>query len=102
MNEELNLDEAQVSRILHFVTPNGKCRPAVVVENWPGAKPGLVNLQVATDGSNDGMYGQEIVDGKVHVILTRHETSVEPNHKVRKPRTWHWPRECAHMVNPDA
>lgn len=88
--EEINVDEATVGRILHFVMAKGErvtCRPALVVEDWPNqGKPGYVNLAVFPDGSND----------KVDKMVLW-ETSVLPNHAVRAARTWHWPRECNHM-----
>lgn len=92
MNEEFNVDEAQIGRVLHFVVPdtNGtKCRPAIVVEDWPkSGRPGYVNLQVLTDGKNDG---------KDNVVW---ETSVLPNHAARAMRSWHWPRECGKLESP--
>lgn len=109
-DQEFNVDEAQVGRILHFVTREGNCRPALVVNDWPGAgRPGYVNLVVFPDGSNDRDrdYG---IDKHVHKLeedkrtdianmplLTRWETSVHPNHAVRAVGFWHWPRECKNL-----
>lgn len=125
-DQELNVDVAQVGRILHFVIENGwglKCRPAIVVEDWPGqGKPGYVNLVVYTDGKNDGAYGTDKhyhqyqrYDPAVQAdpyqaptyevndsLLTRWETSVMPNHAVKAKGTWHWPRECQSMHEPKA
>lgn len=67
-------------RIVHFVAPNGKHRPAIVVHVWSVDKPGYVQLQVFTDGSNDGEWGKPGV-----VWETSVDYSEEP-----KPRTWHW------------
>lgn len=67
-----------IGRMVHFVMPDGKHRPATVVEDWGG---GLhVNLQVFTDGTNDG----------ADTPLTLWETSVEYSESPQ-PRTWHWP-----------
>lgn len=101
MNEEItNVDQAQVSRNLHYVLDNGvstRCRPAMVVENWPGSSPpGLVNLVVFPDGSNDGRGFLSASQ----FILPIWKTSVPPNHAIKANRTWHWPRECDHMQEP--
>lgn len=129
MNENQDsVDNAEIGRILHFVLdkyPNpNKCRPAIVVEDWPGnGRTGLVNIAVFTDGSNDGKYG---VDDHTHQIpglfriedativeklpyktdkanlplMVGWETSVLPNHAVKAVRTWHWPRECKSLHEP--
>ena len=119
MNEEINVDEAQIGRVLHFVIDKSgrpQCRPALVVEDWPSqGKPGYVNLVVFPDGSNDGKWG---IDNHAHQLgkteegasvvtlgtnvplLTRWETSVLPNHAVRAVRSWHWPRECIRLEQP--
>jgi hypothetical protein len=43
-------------RMVHFVMPDGEHRPAVIVRVWhfSGVCDGHVNLQVFTDGTNDG------------------------------------------------
>lgn len=132
MNDQeiTNVDQAQVARNLHFVIDNGhglKCRPAMVVEDWPDSgRTGYVNLVVFPDGTNDGKYGTDDHGHRVGPfrsseegnritadfpdktdranvpLLTRWETSVLPNHAVRAHRTWHWPRECQHMNAPEA
>lgn len=122
MNENFDsLDEIQISRIVHFVIPSGKCRPAIVTEDWKeSGKPGYCNLVVFPDGSNDGKYGvddhthqyvieEDITSGKPVwdstkkanlPLLTGWETSVHPNHAVRAVRTWHWGRECNKLHKP--
>lgn len=118
--QEQNVDEAQIGRVLHYILENGKCRPALVLEDWGGT--GTVNLIVFPDGSNDG---KEAIDnhqhnyeapgllaptiGGPHVPNTARsgpanaplvgiwKTSVKPEHKVKKSGSWHWPRECAGM-----
>lgn len=123
MNENQDaLDDIQISRVVHFVIPSGKCRPAIVVEDWPGSgKPGYVNLVVFPDGSNDGKYGaddhthqyaeQVLIGGKSLnnstdranlPLLVGWETSVLPNHAVRAIRTWHWGRECSKLHKPQS
>ena len=126
MNENQDsVDNAEIVRLLHFVLdkypyPN-KCRPAMVVEDWPGKGPsGLVNLIVFPDGTNDGAYGTDKhyhqyqrYDPQVNAdiyqaptyeantsLLVRWETSVLPNHSVRAVRSWHWPRECKSLHEP--
>lgn len=117
MNENQDsVDNAEIVRLLHFVLdkypyPN-KCRPAMVVEDWPGKGPsGLVNLVVFPDGTNDGAYGVDKHDhssvgmatrtGVANTsLLVRWETSVLPNHSVKAVRSWHWPRECKNLKEP--
>ena len=67
-------------RMVHFVMPNGKHRPAIVVEPWGGL--GAVNLQVFPDGSNDGA-GVANVEWRTSVKYDNSETP--------EPGTWHWP-----------
>jgi hypothetical protein len=75
-----------VGRIVHYILPDGPSkgehRPAIVVYVWPESSyPGgdTVQLQVFTDGSNDGaIYESGIV----------WQTSV---HEGTDPCTWHWP-----------
>jgi hypothetical protein len=70
-------------RIVHYVLadgPNaGQHRAAMVVRIWD-QRQGYVNLQVFSDGSNDG--GQ-YANAPVWV------TSVQYSEEA-KPRTWHW------------
>lgn len=114
-NENNGLDlNASVGRVLHFVIENRhgiRCRPAVVVEDWPeSGKPGYVNLQVFTDGSNDGHYGLDDHEHGMSIgprtekanetLSTRWETSVLPNHAVKAVRSWHWPRLCSGLEQP--
>lgn len=70
-------------RIVHFVTEWGEHRPAIVVKVWrdlQGSPPGYSNLQVFSDGSNDGDWGRPNVVWETAVSF-----SEEP-----KPHTWHW------------
>ena len=69
-----------IGRVVHFVMPNGEHRPAFVVKIWD-QQYGTVNLQVFTDGSNDGSeYSDGIFWG----------TSV-PHNPDPMPYSWHWP-----------
>lgn len=96
---ELNNDEITIARTVHFVIEQHgrlRCRPAVVVEDWPeSGRPGYVNIQVFTDNTNDMPYGA--ANGYSGI---QWETSVLPNHAFRAHRSWHWPRECQEMQNP--
>lgn len=69
-----------ISRIVHFVLPSGKHRPAIVVEDW-GGKSMNPNLQVFVDGTNDTGIDSN------HVIW---RTSV-PYDELGRINTWHWP-----------
>jgi len=66
-------------RIVHFVLENGQHRPAIVVKVW-NKSTGYVNLQVFTDGGNDG---EQYASGQYWA------TSVMPS-ETHEPRTWHW------------
>lgn len=70
-------------RMVHFVLPDGRSagehRPAVVVRVWNKAT-GYVNLQVLTDGSNDG---------DLYAAGVYWATSVTYS-EGKEPRTWHW------------
>jgi hypothetical protein len=68
---------ATVGRIVHFVMPDGRHRPAIVVEEFGG---GTVNLQVFTDGANDG-HGEGML----------WKTSVGQDDETTRPGSWHWP-----------
>lgn len=69
-----------IGRTVHFVLdsgPNkGEDRPAVIVRVWTDE---LVNLQVITDGPNDGL----------DAIVWK--TSIQFSEDTSKTPTWHWP-----------
>lgn len=72
-------------RIAHYVLPDGlsagEHRPAIVVRVWDRTGPyGTSNLQVFTDGVNDG---PQYASGVVWKTSIMH--SEEP-----KANTWHW------------
>ncbi|MEA2722608.1 MAG: hypothetical protein QOH59_379 [Gemmatimonadales bacterium] len=75
-----------IGRQVHYVLPDGphagEHRPATIVRVWSGT---MVNLQVLSDGSNDG---QGYEHGLVWV------TSVDYSDDPR-PRSWHWPEFVA-------
>ncbi len=81
------MDGLTEGRIVHFVMENGKHRPAVVVETWQHVpsyqEEGVVNLQVFTDGTNDGY------DDHRNAAGIRWETSVHYS-EGKEARTWHW------------
>lgn len=70
-------------RMVHYVLPDGRSsgehRPAIVVKVWNKAT-GYVNLQVITDGSNDG----DPYAAGIHWA-----TSISYS-EGKEPRTWHW------------
>ena len=82
-------------RIVHYIKPDWDTKgpgdfvegqeyrhlPAIIVRVWDKER-GYVNLQVFTDGSNDGYNGNV-------VWKTSIEYSEEP-----KPNTWHWPERA--------
>lgn len=72
-------------RIVHFVAPNGQHRPAIVVRVWDKIA-GYVQLQVFTDGSNDGEWGKP---GVVWETSVNYAEPTADDESV-KLRTWHW------------
>ncbi len=93
-----------VGRIVHYVlewgTSKGEHRPAIVVRDWK-QENGLVQLQVFTDGWNDGFKSTHLVQvGEQHVegmlgidqnVIWR--TSVHYD-EAKEPGTWHWPERA--------
>jgi hypothetical protein len=78
------MDGLTEGRIVHFVMPDGQHRPAIVVRVWRDiAEPceGYVNLQVFTDGRNDGEQFESGISW---------QTSICYDDEEKKPRTWHW------------
>jgi hypothetical protein len=78
-----------IGRVVHFVLDTGRNagqhRPAMIVQIWgdPQNPAPYVQLQVFTDGQNDG---DEYASGMVW------RTSVQPDHSASPAhRTWHWP-----------
>jgi hypothetical protein len=83
-------------RIVHFVMPDGKHAPAMIVKVW-NQDSGMSNLQVFTDGSNAlphtpeekekfGNFGidlKEVSHG--HIWMTSRLYS-----DYQEPGTWHW------------
>ena len=80
-----------VGRIVHYVLPSGPSkgdhRPAMVTRVWQpgGCIEGICQLQVFTDGSNDGLANVEW-----RTSVRHHEPPIgsgEPH----ELNTWHWP-----------
>ena len=69
-------------RMVHFVLPNGEHRPAVIVRVWhvTGVCDGYVNLQVFTDGTNDGQENAAGIAWKTSVCYDENKSV----------GTWHW------------
>ena len=74
------MDGLTEGRMCHFVMPDGQHRPAVVVRVWgnPEHCEGYVNLQVFTDGKNDGAENVEW------------QPSICYDDETKAPGTWHW------------
>jgi hypothetical protein len=90
--KQQNPVKPSVGRIVHYVLAEedgvintgyhpqaGEHRPAIIVRLWPCAA--TVQLQVFTDGRNDGLDG-----GNVFWATSRAQDEAE-----KKPGTWHWP-----------
>lgn len=93
-----NAEGVIVGDTVHYVMPNGKHRPAIVVEVWKQLagiheglpiEGGIVNLQVFTDSSNDqdmsqsSGFNERVASGLLWATSVRHS----PEHI---PGTWHW------------
>jgi len=89
-----------IGRIVHYVLPNGKHRPAIIVEVWPEEFPNNpeektgLNLQVFLDGTNDNAL-YEGIDPEIPYTQrshhgTRWATSAAYSSSLT-PHTWHWP-----------
>jgi hypothetical protein len=87
-----------VGDTVRYVMPNGKHRPAVVVEVWSQLtgvheglpiEGGLCNLQVFTDSSNDqdetqsSGYNERVASGLLWATSVRYSED-------HVPGTWHW------------
>lgn len=78
-----------VGRIVHYVLPDGRSaghtRPAIVVRVWGGTDGGhdmpLIQLQVFTDGRNDG---DEYASGIAWKTSVHYDADGAPG-------TWRWP-----------
>lgn len=74
-----------VGRIVHFVLDSGQSkgqhRPAIVVNDWNGST--RINLQVFTDGENDGQLYKSGIYWATSVPYA------DPSEN--KPFSWHWP-----------
>ena len=89
-----------VGCIVHYTLKSGHVRPAIVVHCWDGNPnvsypPGVVQLQVFVDGSNDGesRYGDDSgifpEEGRAGLAW---RTSVHPSESGNpEPGRWHWP-----------
>ena len=93
-------------RIVHYVLPNGRSkgehRPAIIVKVWESHRAqGTVNMQVFTDGENDGLehHSSVRVPGNDEPIALRKSantvwgTSVHYS-ETKEPGTWHWPEKA--------
>lgn len=85
-------------RIVHYVLESGRNkgehRPAIVVRDWKQSN-GLVQLQVFTDGMNDGFKESHLVsigEEGASVVASQNimwRTSVHYSED-KEPGTWHW------------
>ena len=93
------MDGLTEGRIVHYVLESGRNkgehRPAIVVRDWK-QENGLVQLQVFTDGHNDGfenMVAGMQSNGEAVSLRwsanTLWRTSVHYS-EAKEPGTWHW------------
>src|SRR5215472_9688202 len=72
-----------IGRLVHYIMPtSGRHRPAIVVEVFGERPDGLCNLQVFTDGTNDGFASH---------AGTLWATSIHRDDTMTRHGTWHWP-----------
>lgn len=79
-----------ISRIVHYILPNGEHRPAMIVRHWGGDAPGeetSVQLAVFIDGTNDNAAVAVVERGSM--VIWR--TSVVQDPTATQPGTWHEP-----------
>lgn len=74
-------------RIVHYIMPGGKHRPAIIV-NVHDQETGSVNLQVFLDNLNDNA-GMDF-NVSQHEAGLRWITSVLPDQDGKQDDTWHW------------
>jgi hypothetical protein len=88
----MELQKPSVGRIVHYSMPDGRsvgqARPAMIVRVWDGASDyvpeghvPMVQLQVFTDGSNDG---DDYAAGLAWKTSVHYDAE-------GKPGTWRWP-----------
>jgi hypothetical protein len=95
--------QPSINRVVRYVTPTGKIRPAMVVEvnkpstlecPPPGSPPvqRTVNLQVFTDGTNDHEWiGTGTIPSLVWVKAVPYCAQGTTDGESHVPETWHWP-----------
>lgn len=94
----VNMDGLIEGRVVHYVLESGRSkgahRPAIVVRDWKQENE-LVQLQVFTDGSNDGFEVTHLINAGGHeaiIKITQNSiwrTSVHYSED-KEPGTWHW------------
>lgn len=90
------MDGLVEGRIVHFVMPDGKHSPAMIVKVW-NQDSGMSNLQVFTDGPNALPYTPEEKVQFENFGIDLHQvshghiwmTSRSYSEKM-EPGTWHW------------
>lgn len=93
------MDGLTEGRIVHYVLEDvphkGEHRPAIVVRDWK-QENGLVNLQVFTDGYNDGLREHVSAShsdvgalGVSYAANILWRTSVHYSEE-KEPGSWHW------------
>lgn len=94
------MDGLTEGRIVHYVLEDGRSkgqhRPAIVVRDWK-QENGLCQLQVFTDGLNDGFEsGHYLHEPGAAFTLPQNviwRTSVHYDEN-KEPGTWHWPERA--------
>lgn len=81
------MEDLTEGRIVHYVLPHGSSagehRPAIIVKVWGSGysyPDGTVNLQVFTDGMNDG---ENYAQPPLWMTSVLHDPNGAPD-------TWHW------------
>jgi len=80
-----------VGRMVHYLRPNGLCRPAVVLHVWDAGREdgdGLVQLAIFQDGTNDDPYEGKMLGWGSSVAYSSEPSDTGPR------QTWHWPERA--------
>lgn len=83
------MDGLTEGRIVHFVMPDNRHRPAIIVNAHPTADEGLVNLHIFVDGPQELRPGYDVEPVPVANGCDTWMASIAFSSEF-VPGTWHW------------